>query len=338
MAGKTTTESEKQIPLKMQVLEFTIGSQYFGMDATFVTEVIRMVEAREMPKSPDFLDGIVNVRGKVVPLINLCRMLRFEDRPHKLDDEIIITDTGNTQIGLVVDHVSDIIAVTREQILPLDKKTVPFAKFLLGFVDLEKGLIPLFDVGKVISYEQRALLRKGKNLNPVTEIKPEEKEILHRRATEFRKRKVEDDLEKRQLIIFSLGTEWYGLDINQVKEIADLPDIFRIPCAPGHIIGVINLRGEIISVIDLRRVLGLLEEPSKKDVRIMIAEYNRLKIGFAVDTVADVAEVPVNLIEPPLTIAERMKAEYLKGEAEWDNRLFGILDFGMVVNTIKQPN
>jgi purine-binding chemotaxis protein CheW len=331
-------EPEKPIFTKIRVLEFNIGTQYFGMDASVVTEVISMVYARELPKSPGFFDGIVNVRGNVVPLINLCRMLQFEDRPYNADNEIIITDTGNTQIGMVVDRVCDIIAVTKEQVLGLDKKTVPFAKFLFGFADLEKGLMPLFDVGKVIKYEQRALSRKGKKLCPITKIKPKEKEILHQRASEFRKRKIEDDLEKRQLIIFSLGAEWYGLDIDQVKEISDLPDIFYIPSAPGNIIGVVNLRGEIISVIDLRRTLGLLEQPLKKDVRMIIAEYHKLKIGFTVDMVADVVKVPVDLIEPPLTTTERMKAEYLDGEAEWENKLFGILNLRNIIYKIKQSN
>ncbi|MBA7542576.1 hypothetical protein ES705_34899 [subsurface metagenome] len=336
--SEKNTAVKKVIPPLMQVVGFNIGSEYFGVDIYSVEEVIQMVEITEMPRSPEFVEGIIDIRGKIVPLINLRRMMGLEQKEHNLNNEIIITKVENKEIGLIVDNVSEISTVQREQIIEPDKETVPLATFLFGVADSGGRLMFLLDLVKVLHIEQRALLKKISRVRQIierpVEEKNNEKEILHQRAVDLRKKKIEDNVEKRRLVTFSIGDEWYGVDINRVKEISHLLDIFYIPSAPHHVIGTINMRGEIIPIIDLRKFFELQEIPPTPNTRIVVFRQNQINLGLIVDSISDIVELPARLIEPPLATLERIKSEYLEGEAIWDNKLLVLLNLENIVHSI----
>ncbi|UCC11902.1 MAG: chemotaxis protein CheW [candidate division WOR-3 bacterium] len=323
-----------------QVVGCIIAGEYFGLDMNSVEEIVQMVEITELPKSPDFVDGIIGIRGRIVPVISLRKMLGFEYKQYNLNTEIVIATIGTKEIGLVVDRVVEIVSVQVDQILTPDEKTVPLAKFLSGIADLDGKLMLLLDLDTVLNYEQRALLKKlhkipQQSISSDQEKRDKVREILHNRAVELRKIKIEDSIDKKRLITFSLRNEWYGLDINQVIEISNLLEIFYIPSTPGYIRGTINLRGKIVPVVNLKRFFDLPETTTTQDTCIIIVEYEHMKIGLIVDSISEVMELPVNLIQPPLVTLERIKADFLEGEAEWDSKLIGLLDLNGIVNAIR---
>ncbi len=342
---RAAVESEKKpvIPKQtssMQVVGCIIAGEYFGLDMNSVEEIVQMVEITELPKSPDFVDGIIGIRGRIVPVISLRKMLGFEYKQYDLNTEIIIATIGTKEIGVVVDRVVEIVSVQPDQILTPDEKTVPLAKFLSGIADLEGKLMLLLDLDTVLNYEQRALLKRLHKIPQQAMTSDQEKrdrvrEILHNRAVELRKIKIEDSIDKKRLITFSLRNEWYGLDINQVIEISNLLEIFYIPSTPDYIRGTINLRGKIVPVVNLKRFFDLQETAHNQDTCIIIVEHEHMKIGFIVDSISEVMELPVNLIQPPLVTLERIKADFLEGEAEWESKLIGILNLDGIVNAIQ---
>ncbi len=323
-----------------QVVGCIIAGEYFGLDMNSVEEIVQMVEITELPKSPDFVDGIIGIRGRIVPVISLRKMLGFEYKQYNLNTEIVIATIGTKEIGLVVDRVVEIVSVQPDQILTPDEKTVPLAKFLSGIADLDGKLMLLLDLDTILNHEQRALLKKlhkipQQSISSDQEKRDRVREILHNRAVELRKIKIEDSIDKKRLITFSLRNEWYGLDINQVIEISNLLEIFYIPSTPGYIRGTINLRGKIVPVVNLKRFFDLPETTTTQDTCIIIVEHEHMKIGLIVDSISEVMELPVNLIQPPLVTLERIKADFLEGEAEWDSKLIGLLNLNGIVNAIQ---
>lgn len=128
----------------------------------------------------------------------------------------------------------------------------------------------------------------------------------------------------RLLALFSLGEEWYAVDVASVREIRREFEVTRVPGVGGGVRGVINLRGEIISATDLAVVLdvdGASDEPV-----MMICDLAELTTGLMVDRVADVVEVPQEAVEPPLATLERGKVEYTEGQVAVEDRLVTILD------------
>ncbi|MCR4427034.1 MAG: chemotaxis protein CheW, partial [Firmicutes bacterium] len=105
--------------------------------------------------------------------------------------------------------------------------------------------------------------------------------------------------EELQLVIFELNGESYGVDISRVQDINRMQDITKIPHAPDHVEGVINLRGRVIPVIDLRRRFGLPCGEHTKSTRIVVIQMGESLIGMVVDGVSEVLRVPQDTIEPP---------------------------------------
>jgi len=110
---------------------------------------------------------------------------------------------------------------------------------------------------------------------------------------------VETALGRRQLVVFSLGQESYGVDIYRVREIIRVPAITRVPRAPEYVEGVINLRGGVIPVIDLRKRFGMEKGEVTDERRIVVAELGSQTVGVIVDGVSEVLEVNEADIAPP---------------------------------------
>ena len=126
--------------------------------------------------------------------------------------------------------------------------------------------------------------------------------------------KVELKEETVKLVFFRLAREWYGVEITKVKEVIKVEKITYLPSSPEHIAGIVNLRGNILSVTDLKRFFALPHEELTEKTRIVAIESGIVETGLLVDEVAEAIEVPVSVIDPPLaTIAPEM-GEYIDGQ------------------------
>ncbi|MGN7470211.1 chemotaxis protein CheW [Brevibacillus sp. SAFN-007a] len=141
-----------------------------------------------------------------------------------------------------------------------------------------------------------------------------------------------------KVIVFRLKDEEYGVEVNQVKSIEKLEHITRVPRTPAFVKGVINLRGVVTPIIDLRNRFGLEESLYSESTRIIIVAVGELEVGLIVDAANDVIDIPVNAIEPPPEVVGGVEAAYLRGVAKLDKRLLILLNLDKVLSTeeIKQ--
>ena len=137
---------------------------------------------------------------------------------------------------------------------------------------------------------------------------------------------VETSSEILQLVSFRIGNEEFGVDILQVREINRMTEITRVPNAPEFIEGVINLRGKVIPVVDLRRKLEMPSIEHDKNTRIIVVELENKTIGFIVDAVSEVLRIPENITEPPPPMVAGINAEFITAVGKLDDRLLILLD------------
>jgi len=129
-----------------------------------------------------------------------------------------------------------------------------------------------------------------------------------------------------QLVVFELGEERYGLDIATVYEIIRHQPVTAVPQAPSFVEGVINLRGRIIPVVDLRRRFGMMSGELTKASRIVVCEAAGTRVGLVVDGVSEVLMVSADAIEQTFEVASGYDTQYLKGIAKLGERLVILLD------------
>ncbi|HIJ60277.1 MAG TPA: chemotaxis protein CheW [Nitrospirae bacterium] len=129
-----------------------------------------------------------------------------------------------------------------------------------------------------------------------------------------------------QLVTLTLGTEEYAVDILKVQEINRMKEITRVPNSPSYVEGVINLRGKVIPVVNLRSKFGLQEKENDERTRIIIMDIQGIIMGLIVDSVSEVLRIPSNIVEPTPPMASNISSEFIKGIAKLEDRLIILLD------------
>jgi len=139
--------------------------------------------------------------------------------------------------------------------------------------------------------------------------------------------------EELKVIVFALADEQYGIEVDKVRTIERMMPITRVPKTPAFVKGVINLRGVVIPVIDLRGRFGLTETEATETSRIIIVQVNDIEVGFIVDAANDVIDIDSDSIDSPPEVVGGIKAKYLRGVARLDdNRLLIMLNLVEVLN------
>jgi purine-binding chemotaxis protein CheW len=136
---------------------------------------------------------------------------------------------------------------------------------------------------------------------------------------------------EKQLVVFTLGGQSYGVDISTVREIIQMQAVTRVPGTPDSVEGVINLRGSVIPVMDLRSRFGLGQAERSKECRIVVVNSWGQDVGMTVDSVAEVLRIPLDAIEPPSNIIANGHSEYLLGIVKLKERLVILLDVDRVL-------
>jgi len=139
-------------------------------------------------------------------------------------------------------------------------------------------------------------------------------------------------LMEKQLVVFTLGEESFGVDIGTVREIIQMQEVTRVPGSRDAVEGVINLRGSVIPVVDLRKRFGLQEVERSREVRIMVISSEGQDVGMIVDSVAEVLRISSEAIEPPSTMITGSDSDYLLGIVKLADRLIILLDANCVLS------
>ena len=129
-----------------------------------------------------------------------------------------------------------------------------------------------------------------------------------------------------QAVVFKLGSEIFGVDVHQVREIIKMREYTRIPNTPPYISGVINLRGQITTIIDLRKIFGMDSAEINSDSRIIILDAKDVNVGVIVDSVLGVTRIPLKNVDPPPKITHTSALEFITGIAKQEDNLIILLD------------
>ncbi|MFD1952654.1 chemotaxis protein CheW [Paenibacillus thailandensis] len=140
-------------------------------------------------------------------------------------------------------------------------------------------------------------------------------------------------MEEVKVIVFALNNEEYGIEVDKVRTIERMMPITRVPKTYSFIKGVVNLRGIVVPVIDLRGRFGLEETPVTDNSRIIVVALEEMEVGFIVDSANDVIDIDRDTIDSPPEVVGGIKAKYLDGIAKLgENRLLIMLNLAEVLN------
>lgn len=142
----------------------------------------------------------------------------------------------------------------------------------------------------------------------------------------------EIDGEASQLISFAVGPEEYGMDILRVKEVIRGSQVTYLPKAPSFVKGIINLRGDVIPIVDLRDKFGLPNQDQTSSTRIIVVDVDGRLVGLVVDSASQVVRIQADQIDPPPPIMGRVSKEYIRGVGKLDDRLIVLLNIDNILS------
>ena len=142
---------------------------------------------------------------------------------------------------------------------------------------------------------------------------------------------IDEDTQKDKYLSFRMGVEDYGIEIRHIIEIIVLQEITKVPDMPDFIIGVINLRGNVISVMDIRKRFNLESREYDERTCIIVVQINEISVGLIVDTVNEVIDLPEKQIDPPPKTHSGIRSNYIQGMGKVGNNVKILLDIEKIL-------
>jgi chemotaxis signal transduction protein len=431
-----------------QLVSFKIGREEFAFPMEHVREILRVQTPKEVPGAPDHLLGVLTVRGQILPIVDLRRLLRqnsfaadlvaacrlasteyqawlrasgSSENPdwHKVtaaaeqlrtwlaafnsssqsltetlatarglnehitkqassaadqdvkgaaaltkdivasaeaivaaldtfaeqvegsiheDQRIIVVDSKGFQLGLVVDHVNEVLGVQDDAIEAPPNVAHEQGVSLSGIAKLEDGnrLILLLATGSLLDHKVLSKIAggaAGEDAGAAAAIAAEETKPGGRLDNK-KKEEQTGQGEEVQLVTFLLGQEEYGIPIAKIQEIDRLSKITQTPKAPKCVEGVTNLRGEVIPVLSTRMLFALEAKASDDRTRVIIVDLGGAKTGLVVDSVKQVLSISKrNIAPPPASISSGADGQFISGlgKVEDGKRMIVLLDVEKVL-------
>jgi purine-binding chemotaxis protein CheW len=305
---------------RQMLVSFDVAGQEYALALDAVQEIVDTPEAlAAMPASEALVLGVTPFRDTLLPLLSLRGLLGFSNQAERTDREkIVVTRVGGSLVGLLADRM--------RSIFPAD-------------ADLIEKIPPVLSARAGGEAKISAIYRGENGRRLVSVLAPEQlfrEDVMQRLKAssgstgEGDRAATGSHREQRQFLVFRLGDDEFGLPIDAVDEVARVPDqITRLPRTPKFLEGVVNLRGEVLPVVDQRRRFDMPALDERAARRLVVVRTEHHKAGLIVDSVSEVLRCPVDKIEPAPNLGnEPVKLVHGVVNLEQAGRIILLLDPG----------
>jgi len=273
-----------------QFVIFMTEGEVFAVDMAPVQEIIRVPEVVRVPMAPRSLQGLSNLRGKVLPIISLRHIFGFGEKEYDDATRAIVIDQGQA-LGFVVDRVISVVGI--------ESKLIEDVSSLSGTVDTEllsgllknvsgHDMVMVLDFAKLISKEFK-------------EISALSKSQASRSLLGGSNGEEEDDTaltDELQLVSFEVADQEYAVAIEEVQEIVQVPEkVIHVPHSESHVLGLMTLRNRLLPLVSLRAMFGLPRHTADEHSRIVVISVGSASVGVVMDTVNEVLRVPKSAVD-----------------------------------------
>jgi purine-binding chemotaxis protein CheW len=332
-------------------LIFSLHGLSYAIATEGVREIFLLPELIPINESPTDIIGLLDFHGRVIPVMHLDLRFGHHVLECHLTDRVIVVESQGLTVGIVVHEVWGVNEI-ESQLIQVDfnygRGLEINAAFIAGIIKLDGQTIPLLNSDNLIRHPdlvtelgEKTNPKEGKNtIKSATsfydlycpQASNKDRAIFRQRADNLQ---VSDfELEASDLlpvVVVNLGGEYLGFNLDFVREFIDIDRITTIPCCPKHIMGNINHRGEILTLLDLCPILQLQPTQSKATKAVAI-DFEDIVVGITVDEVSDVIYFRPQELKPVPVAINANSAQYLQGTATYLNRRLNIIDISKMLS------
>ncbi len=300
---------------------FSIGLEQFALESLNVEEIILMPEVIPLPEMEDFVEGIFHLRDSAIPVLRLSDKLEVQSTGEDTTRPVIIVKVFDVKVGLIVDQITEVYLIKEKEICdpPITLNPAQLEQ-LKGVIKQEREgkqqIVMLLALEKLFSDEEQQRLREIEQQQDLGEV--------------------EEDLEEETPILeFLLNDEKYAIPVFDANEIILERDIVPVPKAPRYILGVLNLRGEVISVVNLPLLVGRPKYEFSIHTRLLIVNPGHNLAALVVEKVVGIRKVKLSSFKPPSDLLTRRGNVTIRGMAQ-DEKTDDIVILLDVTKTLEQ--
>ena len=325
-----TEIDDETISDELQLVSFEVAGQEYAMAIEDVQEIVQIPEEIiHVPHTESHVMGIMTLRNRLLPLVNLRSMFDLPSRENDDHSRIVVVSLGSSSVGVVMDSVNEVLRVAKS-----DVDAMP------GLLARDGDLGDISEICRLDNGKRLVSIISANNLfrhsavkEALTTVETLEKDNNNKENDVDPDDMTDDDDE--QVVVFRLDKGEFGVPIDSVQEIVRVPEeLTHVPKAPPFVEGVINLRGSVLPVIDLRRRLGMPTVERSDRQRVMVFLIAGMRTGFIVDSVAEVLKIHKSSIEPaPHLSAEQAKLMSRMANLEKQKRMVQLIEPDQLIDT-----
>jgi purine-binding chemotaxis protein CheW len=342
-------------------LTFSLNNYLYGINTVYIEEIFTLPELTTIPEVPHGIIGFVNVRGEILPVIDLNMKLGYLSPDYRLTDSIVVLRWKELQLGMIVNQIHEIREISLEEITTElnhegELVVVEQSNIITGVAKFPNDIVILSNPTNWLNYGEIQQLSSCQNylkqeifdnynVDELQANDPEllllqksifcpnatldERKILKQRTNNLKLSTKTQDLKNfKTLAVITLNDHLFGIDLEMVREFVDIRQVTPIPCCPAHIIGNMNVRGEILTLVDLRGLL--LNLPPQGVVvgsKAMVIEVEGIVAGVIVEEIYDVMfSLNLQKVTAISTAMHSINEQYCQGAAPYHEKIMSILD------------
>lgn len=294
--------------LDLNVIIFQIGKQNFVFSLDNVKEIIKVPSITPVPLAKSHVAGLINLRGEVIPVLNLREKYKIESYIKSEDARIIIIEKNGFKLGVLVDKVLNISSIEQAQMNECKITTLEEVKAVIKQKEGDK-LITFIDSDKIVEESLALSVFQKINIESTTSKVDESEQKLSK---------------QERYILVQIDDQNYALNIANIQEIIRFSDYSTVPSENDDILGIINLRNEIIPIINIQKLLKADNKRIDDETKIVIANNSGVKFGFVVDRILSVISANEEEIKPLPTFANF--ENIFSGTIKSDDKMYIILN------------
>ncbi len=307
-------------------LIFRAGGGEFALRAEAVRAMHWLPELAPARSMHSSVIGIFQRSGRAVPVIDLGRLFHGADGGYHLSDVVIVSESGKRRIGILAEEVKRLAQGTPLRFDAPETATRTEA-LIAGELDVDGDIATLIEPESLLAKISAAEEAPGGGRAFWPDATPEERDLLRQRSATLR-HPVDTGLSgsENRLAIVRVGNELLAVDMAQVREFADIGPTTPVPCTPAYIVGNTNLRGSIVTVVDLLSAMGMSKRSTEKTGKMIVVQHEGLLAGFPVNEVLDVMALEEKMLKPGPG-----DSGFVKGEMVTDRGLATFVDLQRLV-------
>jgi purine-binding chemotaxis protein CheW len=300
-----------------------LDEQRYALQLSQVSRVVRMVEITPLPSAAPGVLGVVNVQGEVLSVLDLRYCLQQRKRQLEPQDLLVIAEAAGGRVALVASAVDGVRLFPRHP--PVSRgDLLRRSEYLERVLKLPEGLVLLCDLEKLVSICQVALPQWGapakrassaQALPAAVEEHPDPaRRLLRERAQRLAAEPAQQEgVARLEIVEFLLSDERYAFESHYIREVYPLRELTPLPGTPAFVLGIINMRGKILSVLDMRSFFDLAERGLSDLNKVIVLAHGGMEFGVLADAILGVRTISGGELQPPLATGTGIRAEYLKG-------------------------